>query len=218
MKLEDVNVEKLLPLFMRSDPANQAAAEVASEALQAFAQGVAKLSTWDALELLSEAELDALADELRVLWYNAADTLESKRALIAHSDKVYMHLGTVKAVTDVISDIFGPAKIEQFYEIAGGQPHYFRIAVENASALSAENEAKLERVLALVNRKSQWLERVYAQTVARIPLTVGLAVSVSTTSRVLVDKFPAWQDEVNINTHVGTTSEPEKTETTTITE
>ncbi len=218
MKLEDVNVEKLLPLFMRSDPANQAAAEVASEALQAFAQGVAKLSTWDALELLSEAELDALADELRVLWYDASFPIESKRALILHSDKVYMRLGTVKALTDVVRDIYGAAKIEQFYEIVGGKPHYFRVAVEDASSLTAANEAKLMRLINLVKRKSQWLEKVYAQTVAKIPLTIGLAVGVATCSRVTIDKIPAWQDDMIVTAFVGTTSEPEKNETATITE
>ncbi len=218
MKLEDVDVEKLLPLFMRRDPANQAAAEVASEALQAFAHGIVKLSTWDALEQLSESELDALADELRVLWYDTTYPIESKRALILHSDKVYMRLGTVKALSDVIRDIFGSAKIEQFYEIQGGKPHHFRIAVENASNLTAANEAKLMRVINLVKRKSQWLEKVYAQNVTKIPLNIGLVIGVASCYRITIDRVAEWQDTMSTAAYVGTTSEPEKNETTTIIE
>ena len=190
MKLKDIQLEHLLPLFMQQDPANVAMAQVASEALQAIAQEVRKLSTFDALDLLNTQELDALADELRVLWYDKSLTDEQKRVLLLQSDHVYMKLGTVQAVQDVVTAIFGESKVEEFFSY-GGNPHYFQIEVKAANELSAENEAKLLRMLSAVKRKSQWLEKIYANTIGTLPLNVGFQVSYQRTETPRVDQ---WQD------------------------
>ena len=176
MKLEEIQLEHLLPLFMRNDPAAVALAEVASEALQVLARELHKLSTFDALDLLNTAELDALADELRVLWYDKTFTDEQKRVLLLQSDQVYMRLGTVQAVQDVVTAVFGEATVEEFFTY-GGKPHYFRIMVKSANELSAENEAKLLRMLEYVKRKSQWLEKIYSTTLGEIALNAGFQLS-----------------------------------------
>lgn len=190
MKLEDIQLEHLLPLFMRQDPSACAIAKVASEALQVVAKEIRKLSTFDALDLLNTAELDALAEELNVLWYDKALTDEQKRVLLLQSDQVYMRLGTVQAVEDVVTAVFGESKVEEFFTY-GGNPHYFQIEVKAASSLSAENEAKLLRMLNIVKRKSQWLERVYANTIGSLPLNVGMHVAFQRTESPRVDQ---WQD------------------------
>ncbi len=186
MNLQDITVEKLLPLFMRRDPANVAAAQVAGEALQALAEGIAKLSTWDALALLSEAELDALADELRVLWYGEATTLTAKRALLLTSDDVYMRMGTVSATRDVIASVFGSARLEEFFRYAGGRPHYFRVVVESPSELTADSEARLLSLLSMTGRKSQWLEKILAETRADISAHIGVSLATSTRTTISI--------------------------------
>lgn len=190
MKLQDIQLEQLLPLFMREDPANVAMACVASEALQVFASEILKLSTFDALDLLKTTELDALAEELNVLWYDKALTDEQKRVLLLQSDQVYMRLGTVQAAQDVITAVFGESNIEEFYQY-GGRPHFFRIEVKAANALSAENEAKLLRMLDKVKRKSQWLDKIYTNTLGNLPLNIGLHTSFQRTATPRID---TWQD------------------------
>lgn len=190
MKLEEIQLEHLLPLFMRQDKSAVAMAEVMSEALQVLAKEVRKLSTFDALDLLNTGELDALAEELNVLWYDKAFTDEQKRVLLLQSDQVYMRLGTVQAVQDVVTAVFGESKIEEFFSY-GGNPHYFQIEVKAANELSAENEAKLLRMLDSVKRKSQWLEKLYANTIGTLPLNVGFQVSYQRTATPRVDQ---WQD------------------------
>lgn len=210
MKLQDIQLEQLLPLFMREDSANLAAARVTSEALQVFAREIAKLSTFDALDLLNTAELDALATELNVLWYDKAFTDEQKRALLLQSDQVYMKLGTVQAAQDVITSVFGESSIEEFFTY-DGRPHYFRIEVKAANQLSAENEAKLLRMLEKVKRKSQWLEKIYASTLANIPLNIGVAVGIQSTLTVHIDE---WQDNaVDGSYNAGAAVETKHTET-----
>lgn len=190
MKLEDIQLEHLLPLFMRQDKVACAISKVMSEALQVLAKEIRKLSTFDALDLLNTAELDALADELNVLWYDNAFTDEQKRVLLLQSDQVYMRLGTVQAVQDVVTAVFGESNVEEFFTY-GGNPHYFRIEVKAANELSAENEAKLLRMLEIVKRKSQWLEKIYSNTIGALPLNVGFQVSFQRTAYPRVDQ---WQD------------------------
>ncbi len=190
MKLQDIDLARLLPAFMQRDEGNLALAAAASDALRLLAKEISKLSTWDALGLLATEELDALAEELNVLWYDKAFTDAQKRALLLASDQVYRRLGTVKAVRDVVSSVFGEASIEEFYAY-GGRPHYFRINVANAATLSAENEAKLLRMLEHVKRKSQWLDSIYADTLAALPLNLGVGVSFQT---VIYPDIATWQD------------------------
>jgi len=190
MKLQDIDLERLLPAFMRRDEGNLALASAASDALRLLAREISKLSTWDALGMLATEELDALAEELHVLWYDKAFSDDQKRALLLASDQVYRRLGTVKAVRDVVTSVFGEATIEEFYQY-GGRPHYFRINVANAATLSAENEAKLLRMLEHVKRKSQWLDSIYADTIAALPLNIGLGVSFQT---VIYPDIATWQD------------------------
>lgn len=213
MKLEEIKIETLLPLFMRQDKGNLAIAQVANEALRALAREIAKLSTFDALDQLNAAELDELAEELNVLWYDRNFTEEQKRALISNSDKVYMQLGTKAAVQQVVTDIFGPATVEEFWE-ANLPPHYFQIYVQEAKSLSAENEAKLLRLLDYVKRKSQWLKKIYANTIGSLPLNVGVQSSFLMTASPRID---TWQDNtITGQLNAGAAVETKHTETATI--
>lgn len=203
MKLEDIDVSKLLPLFMRGDKDTVALSDVISETLQPLARQIAKLSTWGHLEDLTETELDALAVELRVLWYDKSLTIEQKRLLILNSDKVYMRLGTVSAVRDVISQIFGEATVEEWHEY-GGSPHYFRINVTNVGGMSRENEAKLVATLETVKRKSQWLEKIINEIEASFEINIGCTIACSKHTYV---KVWDWQDHVPATTlQAGTTT------------
>lgn len=173
MKIQDIDLKQLLPLFMRRQEDNAALADALSEPLRVFAREIAKLSTFGHLEDLTVEELDDLADELRVLWYDRSFTPEQKRVLLATSDKVYMRLGTKAAVQQVLTDIFGTSFIDEFWEY-GADPHFFRIRVANPAALTRDNIAKLMRLLEEVQRKSQWLEKILCELRGSLQLNVGL--------------------------------------------
>lgn len=223
MKLENINLETLLPLFMRQDAFDEAAAEAANTALQTLAEEIAKLSTFDALEKLSTQELDELASELNVLWYNKDFSEQSKRKLLAESDLVYMRLGTVKAVSDALSAVFGKSTVEEFYSYEGGRPHYFRVRVENPSELSATNEVLILSMLDKVKRKSQWLESIYAETQVASPLFLGAAplprsrhtitfgsdININETIATAAVYIAPAEAEISVETSILPTPEPE---------
>lgn len=190
MKLEDIDVLKLLPSFMREEADNQAIAGFLSDQLRPLSGEISKLATWNELQKLDHSELDSLADELRIFWYAKDYTADVKRALIASSDKTYMHLGTKEAVEQVVSDIFGDSHVEEWYNY-GGQPHYFQINVVSSGAMHPEKEARLIRILEMVKRKSQWLDKIINEILTSIPLYMGMTVGIH---RQIPIRIENWQD------------------------
>ena len=48
----------------------------------------------DKIDQLNDAELDEMAWELNIQWYDSTAPIETKRAVIRSSDRVYAKLGT----------------------------------------------------------------------------------------------------------------------------
>lgn len=177
MDINSIDLKALLPPFMRADGANAAIADVLSDVLKSIAADIPKLSTFDALEKLNTAELDELAEELNCVWYDNGLSDTEKRALLANSDQVFARIGTVAAVENVIQSVFGSGYVEEFWEY-GGQPHHFRISVDDPAALTEERKAKLLRILEKVKRKSQWLDEIFSTTKAKASQHIGIKIIV----------------------------------------
>lgn len=158
MRIKNIDINKFIPLFMRDDECVQAIAAAINDIVAHI--DTAKLRTWDKLDELGHEELDELAWELNVLWYNAAGTLEQKREQIRTSDDVWRTLGTRYAVEMVISQLFGNGILDEFWEYEGGIPHHFRVRVSSPSVLTPAGEAEFLRILEIVKRKSQILDEI----------------------------------------------------------
>lgn len=158
MKTDKVDMRKFLPLFMRDDPSVNAMAEAVNDIMSTA--DPAKLRTWDQLDKMTHEELDALADELNVLWYNAAGTLKQKREQIKTSDDVWRTLGTRQAAETVISQLFVQGKLLEWWEYEGGQPHHFMVECYDPNVLTPDGEKEFRRILELVKRKSQILDSI----------------------------------------------------------
>ena len=158
MKTKETDVKKFLPQFMRDDIAVNAMAEAINDIVGHM--DIPKLRTWDQLDKLTHEELDELAWELNVLWYNAAGTLKQKREQIRTSDAVWKTLGTRYAVETVISQLFVKGKLLEFWEYEGGQPHHFSVEVYDPTVLTPAGEKEFRRILELVKRKSQILDSI----------------------------------------------------------
>ena len=100
MRLSDIDFIRLIPQFMREDKAVQGLAAGIDKIIPTLAASIQLLPSWDCIDYLSEKELDSLASELNILWYNNAADISVKRELIKNSDKVYAHLGTKWAVVE----------------------------------------------------------------------------------------------------------------------
>ena len=174
MKLSDLDFIRLLPEFMKTDDAVKGLAAGVNEVIPQLAASLSTLSTWDHIDSLSDAELDDLAWELNILWYDTGADIGVKRELIKNSDMVYKHLGTKWAVENVISTYFGDGYIEEWFEY-GGEPGRFRVYSTNPS-LTQERLTEFLNMLNKVKRASAKLDSIFITLTCQMPLSAGVAI------------------------------------------
>lgn len=173
MKLSDLDFVKLLPQFMRDDDAVKGLATGVEEVVKGLSGSVDALSTWDVIDTLPESELDDLAWELNVQWYDNNANIEVKRDLIKNSDKVYQRLGTKWAVESIINSYFGEGHVEEWFEY-GGEPGHFRVLSPNPS-LNDEVLSDFLNLLNKVKRASAKLDGVFITLAGQMTMAAGMA-------------------------------------------
>jgi phage tail P2-like protein len=141
---------------MRSDGAVKGLAEAINHLIPPLAEYATSFSTWDAIDKLDESELDELAWELNITWYDSGADIETKRELVKTSDLVRSRLGTVWAVEEVVRAYFGEAAVKEWFNY-GGEPGHFKIFAVNRSPPRKMIHSFIE-LLNNVKRVGIWLE------------------------------------------------------------
>lgn len=170
MKLQDLDFIRLIPQFMRDDQAVRGLANGLNQLIPDLDAHSKRLSTWDCIDELPESELDALAWELNILWYDYGATLKTKRDLVKNSDKVWARIGTRWAVESVIHSYFSGGAVTEWFEY-DGKPGTFRIRA-TAQVITEEQIEAFLNILGKVKRASAQLERMDLE----IPMRTGLYV------------------------------------------
>ena len=174
MRLNETEMVKLLPAWMLQDSSDQGlAAGCDTLTRDAFAR-LKLLSRWDKIDKLSEAELDEMAWELNIQWYDSTASIETKRAVIRNSDRVYSKLGTRYAVEQIVTDYFGSGEVREWYEY-GGRPHHFKVLSANPELVN-NNLALFLNLLRTVKRRSSWLDAILICLTGEMFLYSGMAV------------------------------------------
>ena len=158
MKLNDMDFIQLMPAFMKEDEAVQGLAEGVNRVTEELAAKIRLFSTWNQIDNMTGAELDMLAEELHISWYDKAAVIDVKRELIKNSDMVHSKMGTNWAVQNVIETYFGSGEIQDWYDYEG-EPHHFRVITSNQSITAGAAE-KFLSVLEKVKRKSAFLDGI----------------------------------------------------------
>lgn len=174
MKLNDLEFIRLLPQFMREDDAVKGLAAGMDAIIPGLAASIVKLTTWDHIDELSETELDELAWELNVPWYDTGASLAIKREVIKTSDQIHARLGTKWAVENVIRTYFGSGYMSEWWEY-GGEPGHFQINSSNPS-LNNERLNEFLRLLDKVKRASAKLDGIVISLSGELPLYAGVAL------------------------------------------
>ena len=174
MKLSNIEFSKLIPQFMRDDAAVRCFSTAIDRIVPDLANAISNLSTWDHIDSLSAAELDELAWELNIPWYDTTATLDIKREVVKNSDNVYKHIGTKWAVEFIIKTYFGDGYIMEWFEYEG-EPGHFWVYSSNPSI----NNERLTEFLALLNktkRASAKLDGISIILDAELVLSTGVAI------------------------------------------
>ena len=150
MRLNETEMVKLLPAWMQEDGSDKGLAtgcDIISR--DAYAR-LKLLSRWDKIDQLSDAELDEMAWELNIQWYDSTAPIAVKRAVIRSSE------------------------VREWYQY-GGQPHHFKVLSDNPSLVNSNLDLFL-KLLRTVKRRSSWLDAILICLTGEMFLYSGMAV------------------------------------------
>ena len=116
MKVSELDFLRLLPAFMRDDEAAIALSKAMNKLISEPGSRIPSIRTWDEIDNMSEAELDELAWELDVDWYDSTGmSLEEKRETLKLAQQIKRKRGTKWAVERLISAYFGEGYVMEWY-------------------------------------------------------------------------------------------------------
>ena len=125
MKLQNADILQLLPQFMRDDAAVQALASAVNKLISEPGGKVFHLREWDQIDTLSSEELDELAWEMSIEWYDTGMDLENKRAMIKAATLLKEKSGTKWAVIEAVKNGYGSEpEISEWFEYEGDPGHF----------------------------------------------------------------------------------------------
>lgn len=179
------NFLRTLPTVLQNDPNMQALAAAIAAELEKLAEEPRLAQIYTRIDELDETMLDALAADFKVDWWRPDATLEEKRYALKVSWYVHKHLGTKSAIETAVADYLGSGKVEEWFEY-GGQPHHFRVASENNTAIITNYDAFMA-VLEVVQRRSSVLEHITAILTHTQGLYIGIAMRVGKKGMVMVE-------------------------------
>lgn len=174
MNLKDVDILKLCPAFMREDKSNQILANGANNIFRTWAEDLDRLSVIDQIDKLSEVELDKLASDRNIFWYDTKASITVKRALVKNAKTVFNKLGTVWAVESVMNDYLPQTELKEWFEYKG-EEGYFRLITDNTDILRTDIQLFLN-ILKGIKRKSVWLESIILCFKQMLVLYTGFGV------------------------------------------
>lgn len=174
MKLKDVDILKLCPAFMRNDKSNQILADGVNNIFQTWSENIDRLPVINQLDKLSMAELDQLASDRNIFWYDYKASLSVKRALIKNAKTVFNRLGTVWAVESVMNDYLPKTELQEWFDY-NGEPGYFRIVTNNTEILRTDIQTFLN-ILQKIKRRSVWLEHIMLRLEQFMTLYPGVGI------------------------------------------
>lgn len=133
MKLSELDLIKTLPQWMRDDEADAGLANGINTLIRDLGARVPTLRTWDQIDNLTEEELDELAWEMNIDWYDNEMSIDQKRAVIKSAGTIIKKRGTKYAVMEVVNTAFGAGEVLEWFDYEG-DPHHFKIIIDASTA------------------------------------------------------------------------------------
>lgn len=175
MKLDDVDLFRFLPQFMRGDRNTQAFVYAITGQLKAIALSIVHARIYSRIDELSEVVLDELAWQFNVPEYNLEYSIEVKRDIIKRCMVIHRQRGTAGAVERVVKNIFGEASyLEEWFEY-DGEPYHFKVHTSNPN-ITDEMLHEIERVIKETQNVRSWLEEVIIELMQKMNLYIGCKV------------------------------------------
>lgn len=107
MKLNDIDVIKLLPIFMRKDKFNMFLSQYMSDLIKQALPNMDNLSVFNRIDKLNDEECDLLAWELNIDYYEKSLNLDEKHKTLKSAFSIKSTPNTKYAVEKILENELG---------------------------------------------------------------------------------------------------------------
>lgn len=177
IEIQRVSLLDVLPTNLKLDPSIAAAAQAIDGEIHDLTESIRKLSIFDRADEWTDEEVDELAWQFHVDFYDPSLPLEQRRELVRNSIAWHRRKGTPSAIEELISTLFGEGKVEEWWEY-GGRPFCFQVVTNNPE-VTQERAQEFYRAVESVKRLSAKLERVILSQSEKLQLYHGSAIIIS---------------------------------------
>lgn len=160
MRLKDIDLDRLVPQFMEDDACVKAMNAVLEPVIKKLTSEMNRLPMWNNLSSLTDEELDNIAYEFDIPWYNNMYSKSKKINIIKNNVKLMKRLGTPYTFKQILQDIFGGCELQEAGIHYDGLPHHFQIQVSNGENLDEVSYGRLQYLIGKCKRASSWLDAV----------------------------------------------------------
>lgn len=199
MSIFNPNMAKLLPKFMKTDETDVALSHAMDVLLAEPANRAKILRKWDQIDNMNDAQLDEMAWEFNIDWWDSSFSLETKRSVIRTCYRVHEKRGTKWAVEELITSAFGMGKVTEWFEY-GGQPYWFKI--QTNATLTKDGMLYFLNMIDKVKNARSHVEMIEVTRTIQQPLHGGTAYH-SFSKCVVLDHFQETR-KAEITQHGGT--------------
>lgn len=118
MSIFNPNMAKLLPKFMKADETDVALSHAMDVLLAKPANKSKILRKWDQIDNMNDAQLDEMAWEFNVDWWDSSFSLETKRSVIRTCYRVHENEKT-EQLEEATGNMIGRLKAAGIFEEGG---------------------------------------------------------------------------------------------------
>lgn len=156
--LYDSSLKSILPKYLKEDKESQAFCYALDTQVKKLLDTCKKCEIWSDLMSVDEMLLNYLAMELRTQYYSSDLNTDIKRKLVSNTLKWYQKAGTVAAVEELITAVFGGGETKEWYEY-GGAPHHFR-AITSNPFISHDDIQQFNEIIRYIKRKTAIMDTI----------------------------------------------------------
>lgn len=175
MKLQELKLSEFLPQYMQSDETAKAFEYAVQRQILKVIGQISNLKIYISIDTQPESVLDELGSQFNIPEYSSTLPIDAKRNLIKTAISTHRKRGTVAAVRQVVTDIFGDARLEEWFEY-GGEPYYFKVYASNVTTVE---QALLFKSIASSQNVRSILEAIIINLIFENTLYFGSVVQVA---------------------------------------
>jgi len=176
INLYNSNITDILPEVLADNANTKALGYAISKAMKRLIEYCQNISVYAAIDNAPEQVLDLLALELNTQYYDDSQSIEVKRSLIKNTLGWYLKIGTVSAVEEAVTAVFGDGEIEEWFDY-GGEPYHFKVHTTTINSTDEMIQELTELISTMQNVRSK-LESVIVEARQQLQLYYSSNVNV----------------------------------------